>query len=137
MSYTPMSGQQLTTGSVRVVDTELSASDALNPRWLTTPAFDFVEQWYQNPSVHYKRAIFYLTGGYFILHDLLLGGEARTLEQVFHLDGGVNAEAGQIWTQNAHCPNIFIGATGTTNLSVALDAKTLLSTGVPANCQLC
>ena len=109
-----------------MVDTELSAAEGLNPRWITTPAFDFVEQWYQEPSAHYKRTIFYLKGGYFILHDLLLGGEARTLEQVFHLDGSVNAKAGQIWTQNAHCPNIFIGATGTTNPSVALDNDTAI-----------
>ena len=65
-------GRQLATGSVRVIDTELSASDVLEPQWITTPAFDFVEKWYQNPSGHYKRTIFYLRGEYYILHDLLL-----------------------------------------------------------------
>ncbi len=119
-------GRQRTTGLVRVVDTELSASNVLHPRWITTPAFDFVEQWYQDSSVHCKRTIFYLKGRYFILHDLLLGGEARTMEQVFHFNSGVNAEARQIWTQDVHCRNIFIGATGTTDLSVALDKDTAI-----------
>lgn len=118
-------GQQLATGSVRVVDTELSVSDALDPRWITTPTFDFVENWYQNSSGHYKRVIFYRKGKYFILHDLLLGGEARTVEQVFCFDGDVNAEAERVWTQGVDCSNIFIGMTGTTALSVALDADTV------------
>ena len=111
-------GRQLTTSSVRVVDTELSVSDVLDPRWLTAPAFDFVETWYQNSSVHYKRFIFYLKGEYFILHDLHLGGEARTVEQVFHLNGGANAAAERAWTQDTH---LFISATGTTDITGALD----------------
>ncbi len=119
-------GRQLTTGSVRVADAELSVSDVLNPRWITTPAFDFVETWYQDPSVHYKRVIFYLKGEYFILHDLHLGGEAQSVEQVFGFDGDVNVEAGQIWTQDAHRSNLFIGALGTTDLSVALDRDTAI-----------
>ena len=114
-------GRQLTTGSVHVVDNELLVSDVLEPRWITTPAFDFVEKWYQNASVHYKRVIFYLKGEYFILHDLHLGGEARTVEQVFHLNGGVNAEAERTWTQDAHRRNLFIWTTGTTDITVTLD----------------
>ena len=118
-------GQQLATGSTGVIDTELSVSDAVDPRWITAPAFDFVETWYQNSSIHYKRVIFYRKGEYFILHDLLLSGEARTMEQVFCFDGDVNAEAEHLWTQDADCSNIFIGTTGTTDLSVALDAGTV------------
>ena len=114
-------GHQLTTGSVRVVDIELSVSDVLDPRWITAPAFDFVETWYQNASVHYKRFIFYLKGEYFILHDLHLGGAARTVEQVFHLNGGVNAEAERTWTQDALRRNLFVWTTGTTDITVALD----------------
>ena len=119
-------GRQLATASVRVPDTELSVSDAMDPRWITTPAFDFVETWYQYASVHYKRVIFYLKGEYFILHDLLLGEEARTMEQVFHLNGGVSAEARQVWTQDAHRSNIFIWTTGTTDITVALDADAVI-----------
>ena len=118
-------GQQLATGSVRVIDTELSVSDVLDPRWITTPTFDFVEKWYQNSSVHYKRVIFYLKGEYFILHDLLLGEEVQTAEQVFHLNEGINAEAGQVWTQEAHRSNLFIWTTGTTDITAVLDADTV------------
>ena len=114
-------GRQLATGSVRVVDTELSVSDVLDPRWITAPAFDFVETWYQNSSVHYKRVIFYLKGEYFILHDLHLGGAARTVEQVYHLNGGINTEAERTWTQDVHDSNLFIWTTGTTGITVALD----------------
>ena len=118
-------GQQLATASVRVVDTELSVSDAIDPQWITTPTFDFVEKWYQNSSVHYKRVIFYLKGEYFMLHDLLLGEEAQTMEQVFRFDGDVNVEAGHVWTQNAHRSNLFISTIGTTDITVALDANTV------------
>ena len=114
-------GRQLATGSVRVVDTELSVSDVLDPRWITAPAFDFVETWYQNSSVHYKRVIFYLKGEYFILHDFHLGGEAQTVEQVYHLNGGVNAEKERTQTQDAPRNNIFIWTMGTTDITAALD----------------
>lgn len=115
-------GQQLATGSVRVVDAELSVSDVLDCRWITAPAFDFVENWYQNSSVHYKRVIFYLKGEYFILHDLLLGEEAQTVEQVFRFDGDVNVGEGRTWTQDAHRSNLFISTTETSDITVALDA---------------
>lgn len=114
-------GRQLATGSVRAVDTELSVSDVLEPRWITASVFDFVETWYQNASVHYKRFIFYLKGEYFILHDLHLGGAARTVEQVYHLNGDANAEAERTWTQNVHNNNLFIWTTGTTGITVTLD----------------
>lgn len=118
-------GRQLATASVRMPDTELSVSDVLDPRWITTPTFDFVETWYQNASGHYKRVIFYLKGEYFILHDLLLGEEAQTMEQVFHLNGGTNAEAEQIGTQHAPRSHLFIWTTGTTGISTALEADTV------------
>ena len=123
-------GRQLTTGSVRVIDTIPSVLDALNTQWTTTPAFDWVEKWGQAAAVHHKRAIFYLKGEYFILHDLVLGAEAQTLEQTFHLGGAVdahiNTEAGHAWTQDAHRSNLFIGATGTTHLTVALDGDSVI-----------
>ena len=119
-------GRQLATGSVRVVDAELSVSDALDSRWITAPAFDFVENWYQNSSVHYKRVIFYLKGEYFILHDLHLGGEAQTVEQVFRFDGDVNVEAGYACTQDAHRSNLFISTTATTDITVALDSDVVI-----------
>ena len=119
-------GRQLVTGSVRVVDAELSVSDVLDSRWITAPAFDFVENWYQNSSVHYKRVIFYLKGEYFILHDLLLGGEAQTVEQAFRFGGDVNVEAGWTWTQDAHRNNLFISPTETTDITVTLDADAVI-----------
>ena len=117
--------RQLATCTVRMVDSELSVSEALDSRWITVPAFDFVENWYQNLSVHYKRVIFSLKGEYFILHDLLLGEEAQTVEQVFRFDGDVNVEAEQTWTQDAHRSNLFISTTGTTDITVALDTDTV------------
>ena len=82
-------GRHLTTGSVRVPDTPLSASDRIDTQWTTTPAFDCVEKWHQTTTVHHKRAIFYPKGEYFILHDLVLGDAAHTLEQIFRLDQNV------------------------------------------------
>ena len=118
-------GRQLATGSVGVLDTRLSATDLLGTQWITTPAFDFVEKWYQGTSVHYKRAIFYLRGEYFVLHDLVLGGEAQTLEQTFRLggtDAHTNTETGAAWTQETRRSNLFIGATGV----VALDGGSVI-----------
>ena len=123
-------GRQLGTGTVRLLGTTLTVSDVPDTQWITTPTFDFVEKWCQAAAVHHKRSIFYLKGGYFILHDLVLGAEARTLEQTFHLGGGVdihiNADAGHAWTQEARRSNLFIGATGTTDLTVALDADSII-----------
>ena len=118
--------RQLATASVRMPDTELSVSDVLDPRWITTPTFDFVETWYQNASGHYKRVIFYLKGEYFILHDLLLGEEAQTVEQAFRFGGDVNVEAGRMWTQDAHRSNLFISPTETTDITVTLDADAVI-----------
>ena len=118
-------GRQLATGSVGVLDTMLSATDVLGTQWTTTPAFDFVEKWYQAMSVHYKRAIFYLRGEYFILHDLVLGEETQTLEQTFRLggvDADTNTEAGAAWTQDTRRSNLFIGATE----MVALDGDRVI-----------
>ena len=123
-------GRQLTTGSARVLGATPTVSDVVDTRWTTTPAFDFVEKWFQAADVHHKRAIFYLKGEYFILHDLVLGAETQTLEQTFHLDGGIdaqlNADTGHAWTQDARRSNLFIGATGTTHLTVALDRDNVI-----------
>ena len=123
-------GRQLTTGSVRVLDTTSLVFDPLDTRWMTTPTFDFVEKWDKTVDVQHKRAVFYLSGEYFILHDLILGVAAQTLEQTFRLGGGtdvrVNADAGHAWTQDERRSNLFIGATGTTDLTVALDADSVI-----------
>ena len=111
-------------------DTPLLAFDPLDTRWLTTPTFDFVEKWDKTVDVQHKRAIFYLSDEYFIVHDLLLGTEAQTLEQTFDLgediDVHINADAGHAWTQDGHRSNLFIGATDTTDLTIALDADSVI-----------
>lgn len=76
--------------------------------WLSTPSFDFVEGWHKDgysdvdmfdcdKQFQHKRSIFYVKetvqfgrsvsaeGGYFILHDLILGEGEHKLEQIFHL----------------------------------------------------
>ena len=135
-------GRHLTTGSVGVLETTHSEPDALNTRWITTSAFDFVEKWDlltaalgnaqtvpKTAEVHHKRAIFYLKGEYFVLHDLILGAGAYTLEQVFRLDRKVApyivSEAGNIWTQEPHRSNLFIGAVGTPDLSVTSSGNSI------------
>ena len=135
-------GRHLTTGSVGVLETTRSEPDALNTRWITTPAFDFVEKWdlltaalgnaqtvSKTAEAHHKRAIFYLKGEYFVLHDLVLGAGAYTLEQVFRLDRKVApyivSEAGNIRTQEPHRSNLFIGAVGTPDLSVTSSGNSI------------
>ena len=117
-------GRQLATGTVRLLGTTPTVSDGLGTQWITTPAFDFVEKWCQAAAVHHKRGIFYLKDEYFILHDLVLGAEAETLEQTFHLGGGIdaqiNTDTGYTWTEDARRSNLFIGATDPTALTVAL-----------------
>ena len=117
-------GRQLTTGSVGLLGTTPTISDVLDPQWITTPVFDWVEQWYQAADVHHKRTIFYLKGEYFILHDLVLGAEGQTLEQTFRLGEGIDthidADAGHARTQEPRRSHLFIGALGTTHLTVAL-----------------
>jgi hypothetical protein len=136
-------GRHLTTGSVGVLETTRSEPDALNTRWITTPAFDFVERWDvltaalgnaqivpKTTEAHHKRAIFYLKGEYFVLHDLVLGVGAYTLEQVFRFDQKVApyivSEAGNIRTQEPHRSNLFIGAVGTPDLSVTSDGHSIM-----------
>ena len=136
-------GRPLTTSAVGVLETTRSEPDALNTRWITTPVFDFVEKWDvstaalgnaqavpKTTEVHHKRAIFYLKGEYFVLHDLVLGAGAHTLEQVFRLGRDVGsqlaADSGTTWTQDAHRSNLFIGATDTTDLVITLDEDGVL-----------
>ena len=123
-------GRHLTTGSVRVPNMSLSASDRIDTQWTTTPTFDCVEKWHQTTTLHHKRAIFYPKGEYFILHDLVLGDAAHTLEQVFHLGGGgtshIGTDTGATWTQDARRSNLFIGAVETTDLSVTLETDSVI-----------
>ena len=123
-------GRQLTTGSVRLLDTSPLAFDPLDTRWMTTLTFDFVEKWDKTVDLQHKRAIFYLNGEYLIVHDLILGAEAQTLEQTFHLGGDIdvhiNADAGHACTQDAHRSNLFIGATDITDLTIALEADSVI-----------
>ena len=114
-------GQQLMTGSYRVLETTTWVSDIFNTQWITTPAFDWLEKWYQATDLYHKRAIFYLKGEYFILHDLVLSDDAlslevETLEQIFRLDQNVdiymNTGVGHAWTQTAQETNLFIGTLG-------------------------
>ena len=119
-------GRQLTISSVRVLGTNPTVSDALDTQWITTPAFDCVENWYHAADVHHKRTIFYLKGEYFILHDLVLGAETQTLEQTFHLGKSINTDTGHAWTQEARRSNLFIGATDTTDLTTVLDGDSVI-----------
>lgn len=136
-------GRHLTTSAVGVLETTRSEPDALNTRWITTPAFDFVEKWdvltaalgntqtvLKTTEGHHKRAIFYLKGEYFVLHDLVLGVGAHTLEQVFRFDRKVIpyivSEAGNIRTQEPHRSNLFIGAVGTPDLAVTSSENSIM-----------
>ncbi len=132
-------GRQLTTGSVSVLDHTPLATDTLDTQWITTPVFDWLEKWRVvatrsenslSPDMHHKRAVFYLKGEYLILHDLVLGGETETLEQVFRFGSEatlhVSPDSGYTWTQASRRSNLFIGATDTTNLTVALDGEAVI-----------
>ena len=121
-------GRHLTTGAVRVLDAPLSTSDRIDTQWTTTPVFDCVEKWHHTTTVHHKRAIFYLKGEYFILHDLVLGDGAQTLEQIFRLGQRaiphIVSDAADIRTQDPRRSNLFIGALDATDLTVTLDGET-------------
>ena len=123
-------GRHLTTGSVRVLDTTPAASDPLETQWVTTPEFDWLEKWDHASDAHHKRAIFYLKGEYFILHDLVLGTGAQTLEQTFRFNQGaashIAIEAGHVQTQDPRLSNLFIGVPDTTDLSIALDEDSVI-----------
>ena len=123
-------GRHLTTGSVRVLDTTPATSDPVDAQWITTPEFDWLEKWDQVSDAHHKRAIFYLKGEYFILHDLVLGPEAQTLEQTFRFNQGaashIAIEAGCVRTQDTRLSNLFIGVPDTTDLSIALDGDSII-----------
>ena len=123
-------GRHLTTCSVRVLDTTPLVSDPLDPQWITTPEFDWLEKWHQASDAYHKRAIFYLKGEYFILHDLVLGAETQTLEQTFRFNRGaashITADAGNVRTQDARRSNLFIGVPDMTDLSVALDEDSVI-----------
>ena len=123
-------GRHLTTSSVRVLDTTPAASDSSETQWVTTPEFDWLEKWDQASDAHHKRAIFYLKGEYFILHDLVLGTESQTLEQTFRFNQGaashIAIEAGRVQTQDPRLSNLFIGVSDTTDLSIALDADSVI-----------
>ena len=69
-------GRQLLVGAPSI---ERDASDT---RWITTPAFDFVESWHKTSDIHHKRSIFYVKGDYFIVHDLFLGEGEQTFRLV-------------------------------------------------------
>ena len=130
-------GRELTTGSVGVLDGTPLAVEMPDTQWIATPVFDWLEKSTvltpasgdrHAPGIHHKRAVFYLKGEYFVLHDLVLGGEAQTLKQVFRLGSGlprdVSADAGCVWTQEPQGSNLFIGATATADVTVALDGAT-------------
>ena len=123
-------GQQLTTGSVRVLDNTPLASDPIDTQWVTTSEFDWLEKWHQISDAHHKRAIFYRKGEYFVLHDLVLSEEAGTLEQTFRFGQEaaphIVTETGHVWTQNARLSNLFIGVPDTTDLSIVLDEDSII-----------
>ena len=132
-------GRQLTTGSVKVLDSVPLAVDTLETQWITTPQFDWLEKWRvltprtgepEATDIHHKRAVFYLKGEYFILHDLVLGGEEQTLEQIFRFDNeanlSVSADSGYAWAEESDLSNLFIGVTDATDLTVALEGDTVI-----------
>jgi hypothetical protein len=123
-------GRQLTTGSVRVLDMPLSASDRIDTQWTTTPTFDCIEKWHQTAHLHHKRVIFYIKGEYFIFHDLVLGDAAHTLEQTFDFGqktpSHIVSDVGDIRTQDSRRSNLFIGALETTDLSVTSEADSVI-----------
>ncbi len=132
-------GQELAAGSVCVLESIPLSVDAPDTQWITTPVFDWLEKWRvltprsetaQAQDIHHKRAVFYLKGEYFILHDLVLRGETGALEQVFHFGSEatlhISPDSGYAWTQAPRRSNLFIGATDTTNLTVALDGGTVI-----------
>ena len=129
-------GRELAMGAVRLLDSAPLGDDVHGTQWITTPTFDWLERWYAQANscysseIHHKRAVFYLKGEYFVLHDLVLGAEAGTLEQVFRFRRGtplhISADAGYAWTQERDRGNLFIGATETRDLTVALDEDTII-----------
>ena len=118
--------------------------------WMTTESFDFVSSEYVegyaidpynvegrvielDESLSHRRTIFYIKPGYWILCDLIRGGDedTHTLEQVFHLAplytpdaadvfqaGEVAVSPSAIVTQNAGVANLAILPVDTNGLQV-------------------
>lgn len=131
-------GRELMTGAVRVLDGAPLGDDAHRTEWITTPVFDWLERWDalapksedpQASDIQHKRAVFYLKGEYFVLHDLVLSA-AEALEQDFSFGREatlhISADAGYAWTRERDRSNLFIGAPETRDLTVALDEDTVI-----------
>lgn len=103
-------------------------------RWLTNTSFDFVTGEIKSKDFHHRRSIFYKKGEYYIIHDLILGDDEHTLEQIFNIATSqqkqtisyVLQENGQFWTQEKGRSNIFIGAAISENLDVSFDGNKLV-----------
>ncbi len=102
-------------------------------RWISTSAFNYVEGWHKSDDYQHKRSIFYIKGGYFILHDLIIGAGEHLIAQCFHLCNDsdetniphIIPNAGQILTQELRHSNLFIGSVDMTNVSPQFNGNQL------------
>lgn len=107
---------------------------AIEPKWISSSKFDYVDGWKKTAEFEQKRSVFYLRGEYFILHDLVLGNDEYRYKQTFSLTGSPDekiqnqnvSDIDLFWTENSEKSNLFIGVVNTGVVGYELDRNQLL-----------
>ena len=107
---------------------------AIETEWISSSHFDYVEGWKKTVEFEQKRSVFYLRGGYFILHDFALGNDEYRYEQTFSLTSNPDEKVetqkssgvDRFWTESSGYSNLFMGVVNTGRIEHELHRNQLL-----------
>lgn len=113
---------------------EHTADSTNETRWISSSDFDYVEGWKKTEDFEQKRSVFYLRGGYYILHDFALGNDEYRYEQTFSLTSNPDEKVetqkssgvDRFWTESSGYSNIFMGVVNTGKIEHELHRNRLL-----------